>query len=80
MEMALGALYFEKGFDAVRDWVTNTYDPLITAATDALNRCVFLNVGFFLLSTFIWSVPALRSTIQTRNGNMQTSAMIFSVR
>lgn len=32
MEMAIGALYVEKGFPAVRQWISRTFDPLITNA------------------------------------------------
>lgn len=38
MEMAIGALYMEKGLQAVRQWVSRTYDPLIAAAVKTLNE------------------------------------------
>ncbi|TFY82340.1 hypothetical protein EWM64_g1673 [Hericium alpestre] len=39
MEMAIGALYIEKGFSAVREWVSTTYEPIIDVAVKAYDRC-----------------------------------------
>ncbi|KAI0053327.1 ribonuclease III [Auriscalpium vulgare] len=38
MEMAIGALYMERGLDAVRQWVSRTYDPLFRVAIETHNQ------------------------------------------
>lgn len=42
MESAIGALFYEQGFQAVRDWCSDTFAFLIPFAVSSFNkRCVY---------------------------------------